>query len=126
TDRVDGAAHQASPRTAQDHHRVFVLVPFECRVPARGNLEIAQFAIQPFAPEQRLARDVPEGRAAFGLVGEPLDLFPFEAGEHAPQVRSAHVRLPAAATRSTKSWAADSRSGASSSAPPISSITSRP
>ena len=77
--RVHDVADQAPAASAQHEHRVDVAVALQRRVPARGDLEVAQFACEVVAPEQRLARHVAKRHAGIRLVREQVDAFPAEA-----------------------------------------------
>ncbi len=114
----------------QDQHGVRVFVPFERRMAAGGDLEVAQFARLVRRREQHLARDVAERRAAILLVAQSLDPLPAEvAGRVRREMpHAAHAATSsAAATASTKArLRSASRSRAISSEPPINSMLSGP
>src|SRR4029453_1150334 len=129
-DREDRFPDQHSAGTAQNHHRVHVLVTLERRMAARRHFEIAQLAAQVGPAEQRLPRDIAERRRALLFVAQLLDPGPaivVSRGSERTHRRFAHGLPPDACTAETKSRACAARpSRATSKLPPISSIVSSP
>src|SRR5439155_8902179 len=117
--------------SAQDQHRVHVLVPLQGREAAGRDLEIAQLRVQVRVCEQHLPGHRLEQRARVLLVGKELDPFPvvialglamdFSLADHGLRPYGyCFTAATKAAVSSTR------RSRAASRPPPISNMMSAP
>src|SRR5512138_302713 len=105
-DREHTVADERGALAAQDHHRVYVLVPLERRIARRRDLEVTELAAEIGAAKQRLARHVAKRRAALFLVARELDAIPAitaVARRERTNRIVVHGRPPQALTASTNS-----------------------